>query len=162
MAERVVAKVKVLGAVVEVRQGGTDLVEFRRRLEAAKRRTTNLKPVFTSFEPIWHEQNSRMFAVEGVPSWPRLSPAYAARKYAAVGPMPVLVYSGRLRASLVSRSSDTVYEPTARTLRAGTKVPYSVYNQMRRPHVLFMAETLDELVALAGDYLTVPFEGDRR
>lgn len=151
-----VVKVKLVGAEVEIRQDGVDPSEFSAAIGDVKQRTADLKPVWQGFEPIWYQQNLEIFTSEGVPPWPRLSPAYQRAKAAAVGPLPILVYTGRLRASLVNRTQDTVYVATARTLRMGTRVPYSKYLDARRPHVLLLDDTVAELTDLITDYLSVP------
>lgn len=157
-----IARIKVQGVDIFVRRSGTDLVAYMARLEDASTRMVNLKPVFDAFEPIWHQQEARIFTSEGIPAWPRLSPAYADRKRREVGRLPILVYTGRLRSSLVGRSKDSIYEATPRTLKMGTRVPYSTYHSEgtsrmpARPHVELLPETFRELADLATDYISQP------
>jgi phage gpG-like protein len=156
---RNVVRVAVGGVDIEMRTSGTDPAFAAQELRTVSTRTADLKPVWLGFQMIWFQQEQRVFTAEGIPPWPRLSPAYQERKYREVGPMPILVYSGRLRESLTGNTADTVYTPTARTLRMGTKVPYSTFLQDRRPHVVLLPETFTELARLVADYLTVPLQG---
>ena len=62
-------------------------------------------------------------------AWAPLSPFYAAYKLARVGSAPILVYSGRLRMSLIERTGDSIREITPDAMKWGTSVPYATFHQ---------------------------------
>lgn len=103
---------------------------LRAALVESKRRAHDLRPVFHDWLPQWLEQNRQVFAAGGLPGpWAPLSPSYAAWKATHYPGKTILRRTDRLYASLTSRSPDTVWEVTPRTIRFGTRVPYFVYHQ---------------------------------
>lgn len=71
--------------------------------------------------------NAEQFDTEGRGGWAPLSPAYARRKRAKYGDRPILVASGRLRASLTT--SPDVRRVDRDSMEVGSTVPYGVFHQ---------------------------------
>ena len=54
-------------------------------------------------------------------------------------------------------TGDTVYEVGVDSLKAGTLVEYSVYHAERRPHVVMLDETFNQLNSDVFTYVVEPF-----
>ena len=67
--------------------------------------------------------------------WAPLSPQYAAWKFAQVGAQPIMVFTGRLKRSLVERGANNIREISPDRMRWGTSIktakdaPYPIFHQ---------------------------------
>ncbi len=79
------------------------------------------KPLRRMYEEVILPEIRAQFAAEGLPPWPKLSDAYAARKAREHGAKPKLVVSGALMASLTDRGAPgAVFRLTREQLTVGT------------------------------------------
>ena len=96
--------------------------------------TINLKTMNPAYEAIANYQAAewrKQFATEGShfgTSWAPLSPGYRKWKAAHFPGQPILVRTGRLRASLTQRPLG-IEEVTSKGIRLGTDVPYGQFHQ---------------------------------
>ncbi len=61
--------------------------------------------------------------------WRALSPDYAAWKLAQVGSQPILVFTGRMRRSLITRTGESIRHISPLSMKWGTSVDYAIYHQ---------------------------------
>lgn len=144
--------IKFYGGYITYRELGTNLVQFRQKLVATKRRMLNLSPPFQRFRDRWFEQNRLVFASGGLPTaWPGLSPAYQAWKSMRHPGKTLLRLTDRLYKGLTEGSPDTIWEVTPRTIRFGSRTPWMVFHQTgtatmpRRAALVLLPETFSEL-----------------
>lgn len=133
-------------------------------IDASKVRARNLTQPYKDFQPFWQENERTLFAAQGIPSWPSLSPAYAARKARIFPGKTILRRTDRLFLSLTAGGSDSMYLPGPRTLLMGTTTPYAKYHTTgtgrmpARPHVDLLPEYFQMLNGLIFQYVSRPFE----
>ncbi|MCX7844361.1 MAG: phage virion morphogenesis protein [Candidatus Bipolaricaulota bacterium] len=147
------------GAIFEISIAGE--LQVRRLIEGVIHRGQDLRPVWACIARDFHEVETRQFATEGGLGrpWPPLSPAYAAWKAKHYPGAPILVRTGRLRASLVGSTRDTVEVMEPHMLRIGTRVPYALYHQTGtsrmppRPPIVIPEAAKDRWVRLIHAYL---------
>ncbi len=136
-------------------------LQVARMLEGVKYRTSDLRPVWAAIADDFLQIEARQFATEGGLGrpWPPLSPAYAAWKAKHYPGAPILVRTGRLRASLTSRGGDHVEAIEPQMLKIGTAVPYARFHQTGtkrmppRPPIVIPEEAKDRWVRLIQAYL---------
>jgi phage gpG-like protein len=83
--------------------------------------------------------------------WPPLSPRYAAWKALHYPGRPMMVLSGRLKASLTGRSSDSIRRVGQKEFEFGTAVPYGVFHHFgtsKMPQRRVVALTDDDQVGI--------------
>jgi len=83
--------------------------------------------------------------------WAALSPRYAAYKLAKVGPQPILVFTGRMRQSLIERTGDNIREIGTDSMKWGTSTPYAIFHQRgtsKMPQRKIIDLTEDDKMAL--------------
>lgn len=104
----------------------------RRLLRLMQRRARDLSDPLDEFGDYYAAFHAFRFLRSGefigTKRWRPLSPAYKARKTAAVGPQPILTRTGRLSGSLNHRPFD-VDRVTPDSATFGTKTPYAKYHQ---------------------------------
>ena len=122
-----------------------------------KQRMVDLSTPFREFQEDWFANEQIIFSSQGIPAWPALSPAYAARKARVAPGQTILRLTDRLYDSLTSMTADSVYEVAPQRLRIGTTVPYGQYHTRRRPHVVMLPATWQQLVARVWTYIVQPF-----
>ena len=67
--------------------------------------------------------------------WMPLSPQYAAWKFAQVGAQPIMVFTGRLKRSLIERGANNIREISSDQMKWGTSIktakgaPYPIFHQ---------------------------------
>lgn len=87
------------------------------------------EPLRRAGDEVIYPATRRQFEVEGDPAWPALSPAYAARKAAAVGPAGILHYTGDLEASLTDKADrHALYHLDRLALEIGSLLMVGDYN----------------------------------
>jgi len=91
----------------------------------------DMTPYFRSVAKLLSQIIRQQFDSEGgrTDAWRPLSPEYAAWKMRQVGSKPILVFSGRLRRSLVDKGEGGIEDIGRDGLRWGTGVPYAIYHQ---------------------------------
>lgn len=106
-------------ALVRFRASLADLTDFWRRYAAPKL----YRDILDNFES----------AGQGVGGWPPLSKDYAAWKETHFPGRPLLVRTGKLKASLLFEDGkpgpEGIFEAGPRALVIGTRVPYAKYHQ---------------------------------
>jgi phage gpG-like protein len=115
--------------------------EYSARLRRIRDRASNERTMFRGLIERFKNSERKIFQSEGQAlgaRWRPLSPEYAAAKDRSYPGQPILVRTGRLRASLVDTPSVRF---RGNTMEIGTNVPYSQYHQNgegrnpRRKHV---------------------------
>lgn len=152
---------KFLGGELVMKQPGEQIDLTERRFRTLKTKAMNVKPAFDASLPIMFDNEEDIFAAEGIPSWPKLSPAYAAWKSGRYPGMPIMRRTDRLYNSLTSRTSDTVWSTGPRSLRFGTKVPYWPVHQYgsrdgtlpARPTLVLLPHSFRAVFLTVGRYL---------
>lgn len=155
-------RIKLIGGELIYRERGGDWASMAAAVTETKRRAFDLREPFAAFEEVWYEQNEMIFAEEGIPHWAALSPRYAKVKAHDFPDQGILRATDRLYESLTSRTHDTVFKVTQRTIKLGTAVPYSDSLQggagtmPAREHNILLDETFNGLVETVGQYVTFP------
>lgn len=147
------------GAIFEVSIAGE--LQIQRLLDGIIYRGQDLRPVWQYIAEDFHQLEAQQFATEGGLGrpWPPLSPAYAAWKAKHFPGAPILVRTGRLRASLTGKTGDTVEVLEPQILRIGTRVPYAIFHQTGtvkmppRPPIVISEAAKDRWVRLIHAYL---------
>lgn len=157
-------RIKWVGGELLYRERGGDWAAMQEAIEDAERRAVDLRPAWNDFQGVWWSQNEDMFDSQGVPPWADLSPRYAAWKEEAFPDAGILERTRRLRDSLTGPGPDSVYIMTPRTLKMGTRVPYSdvlqegTDNMPAREHNILFDESFMILVEMVGEYVTEPLD----
>ena len=103
-----------------------------RMLSRTSEKLKDLRPFLDGVEDMLSEIVVEQFASEGSRSvsWAPLSPRYAAQKQARWGRQPILVASGAMKKSLISKGGAHIARhPDKETLEFGTQTPYAIYHQ---------------------------------
>jgi phage gpG-like protein len=153
---------KILGGEVQMRQPLDEIATTRVALERLKTKAVNVQPAFEACLPAMFWNEEQIFAAEGIPSWPALSPAYAAWKATRYPGKSILRRTDRLYDSLTSRTSETVWSVGPRSLRFGTRVPYWMVHQTgsrdgtvpARPPVVLLPETFRSVYIAVQQWLS--------
>lgn len=108
-----------------------DMSRGDERLRSLLNRAQDLRPVFREIARSFNEFQDDLFASSGAAAggWAPLAPSTLAQKAAQGYPSDILVRTGRMRRSLVSKTSDSVEEITAKYLLIGTSRPYARFHQ---------------------------------
>lgn len=151
-------RVKFVGGQLHVRFDGNDVLV--QELQGLQRRALNLITPFKQFAKVWFRSNKEMFDAEGLPEqWEGLAPRYERWKALHYPGKSILRREDRLYQSLTGNTRDTIYEANPRSLKIGTRVPYSPYlqegtdNMPARPHVLIQEEAFARLSEITMDYI---------
>lgn len=99
-----------------------------------KRDMGDFKPVWPRVAELFYRSEGQQFSSQGSrgPSgrWSPLNPQYAKRKRMKWGTRGILIASGRMKASLVGRSADSIYDVShGMYAELGTRVPYAIFHQ---------------------------------
>jgi phage gpG-like protein len=99
-------------------------VQLDRALSRFGDHLSDMSPFFEVVANMLQDIVGQQFDTEGgrTGGWTPLSPQYAAYKLSQVGSQPTLVYTGRMRRSLIERGGDNIREITSDSLRWGTSV----------------------------------------
>lgn len=91
----------------------------------------DMRPFFQKASEMISSAVEEQFETEGsrTSGWAPLSPRYAAWKMAQVGNQPILVFTGRMKKSLIGEGPDSIREADRDQLRWGTSVPYAIFHQ---------------------------------
>ncbi len=135
--------------------------QIQRMLDGVVYRGQDLRPVWNFIVSDFFALEGQQFATEGGLGrpWPPLSPVYAAWKAKHFPGQPILVRTGRLRASLTGRNADTVEVQEPQLLRIGTRVPYARFHQTGtsrmppRPPIVLTEAVKDRWCRLIHAYL---------
>ena len=95
---------------------------------------SDLRPAWDAILPLYRDAEQAQFSGTGIGpagTWKPLSARYQARKSRLWPGQPIMVASGRLRASLTGKTGDTIEEIAKMDFRFGTKVPYAIFHQSR-------------------------------
>lgn len=159
--------IKFVGGQMLATQGGRSTAEFQKEIAQVGQRARDLTVPLRQFIPIWFRQEKQVFAAQGIPRWPQLSPAYESWKNRVAPGRPILQLSGDLYRSLTSMTSQTIAEAHPRSLRLGTRNPRSAVHQQgwnkipARPHVVILPETFRIASQMCLDYILAG-KGQRR
>ena len=111
-------------------------------------------------EQAFYQTEAQQFNTQGglTGGWPPLKPRYQAWKDRNYPGLPMMVLTGRLRNSLISRSGETIFMADPQGLRIGTRVPYAMYHQfgtrtMQARPVVPMEAILDRMQRILEEYL---------
>jgi hypothetical protein len=147
-------QVKFIGGVLYARESGTPFVAMQQDLRAMRTRALDLRIPFQQFQRVWLAQTDRVFAAEGIPRWPRLSPAYADWKRRHYPGKTILRRTDRMYRSLTRAGNpDMIWQVTPRTIRYGTKVPYHRFTERTRPSLVMLPPTFAELNRLVMNHV---------
>jgi phage gpG-like protein len=104
---------------------------LRQLLQAVEGVANDLRPYADKLETAFREAEAEQFRSGGGLSggWAPLYPRYKAWKDQHYPGLPMLVLSGRLRASLIGRTADSIFKVNAKSVRFGTNVPWSGKHQ---------------------------------
>jgi phage gpG-like protein len=105
-------------------------IQFKKNLDEAIKEVGDLRFVMGEISRDIFKTTKQNFILKGSGKYPELSEAYATRKRATKGNLPILVSTGDLRDSVTGRgNSDTIRFIGKQSLLQGTRVPYSKYIQ---------------------------------
>lgn len=109
-----------------------------RTLSLSRAAVRDLRPAWQDIaEDFWKGEAAvfrRQGAVEGYSRWQALSPTYKDRKVARGYSSKILIASGALMASVTRPNAlGSVFVAKKQSFRIGTKIPYAIYHQSRRP-----------------------------
>jgi phage gpG-like protein len=105
-------------------------IQFKANLDSAIKSVGDLRFVMGEISRDIFKTTKQNFILKGDGQYPSLSKAYAKRKAATLGSLPILVSSGALRDSVTGRgNSDTIRHIGRQSLVQGTNVKYSGYIQ---------------------------------
>ena len=114
--------------------------EFQSALDRLSKTVVDMRIPFGQISRSFYQENKRIFARKGPGGYPDCKNERSKRqKIKQVGcAYPLLVRTGRLAASLTSKSDPEAYNViTPKTLILGTRVPYAIFHQSDAPrHVL--------------------------
>lgn len=117
---------------VRIKLSVDNKAEFDRTFIRFDERISDLRPIWPDVRDEFWSIEKEQFASEGRAGgsgpWKPLTKKYAERKIKRYGAKPILVASGRLKASLTGQTADTVYEPSEKEVAIGTRVPYAGYH----------------------------------
>lgn len=110
---------------------GTRELDFA--IQGLLKKVSDFRPLWPRIAAVFHEQERMQFDASGAgPSgaWASLSARYGAWKARRYPGQPLMVRTGRLRASLLEASADSIVDMSeAIRMRIGTAVPYAIYHQ---------------------------------
>ena len=141
--------------------------EFFRGLVA---RLRDLRPAWNRVREDFWLLEREQFETEGkyAPGghWQALSPRYAAWKAQHYPGTKILELTGRLKRSMTSQTSDTIWETAPDRMKIGTAVPYAAVHQTggrvpERPFLVVPPERVRGWAVLIGLYL-LGFDGGMR
>ena len=106
-------------------------VQLDRALSRFGEHIPNMQPFFEMAADMISGFVRAQFESEGgrTGGWAPLSPKYAAYKLSKVGSQPILVYTGRMRQSLIEKTGDNIREIGTDRMRWGTSTPYAIWHQ---------------------------------
>ena len=103
---------------------------FRKALDGAIKEVGNLRFAMGEISRDIYKNTRKNFILKSSGKYPPLSPKYAAYKKKKKPGAPILVYSGRLRDSVLGPDTpDSILSIGETSLVQGTKVPYARYVQ---------------------------------
>jgi phage gpG-like protein len=107
---------------------------FDRALDGLAGSVRDLRPfaddiIENGMRPVLAEQFASSGATGASGPWAALSPGYLEAKARRWGEQQIEVASGRMRASLLHDTADTVKNVSERTIEFGTSVEYALYQQ---------------------------------
>lgn len=110
-------------------KGETRLAQAFNRLA---RSIQNYRPAWPAITALYRQMMSEQFESQGSRGgrrWAPLSPAYKRWKDIVAPGQPILVLSGKMKASLVGRTGDTIEQFRPASLTLGTRIHYAKYHQ---------------------------------
>ena len=110
-------------------KGETRLAQAFNRLA---RSIQNYRPAWPAITALYRQMMSEQFDSQGSRGgrrWVPLSPAYKRWKDIVAPGMPILVLSGKMKASLVGRTGDTIEQFRPSSVTLGTRIRYAGYHQ---------------------------------
>lgn len=110
-------------------KGETRLAQAFNRLA---RSIQNYRPAWPAITALYRQMMSEQFESQGSRGgrrWVPLSPAYKRWKDIVAPGQPILVLSGKMKASLVGRTGDTIEQFRPASLTLGTRIRYAGYHQ---------------------------------
>jgi len=111
---------------------GTRELDFA--IQGLLKRVSDFRPLWPRLTEVFRGMEIAQFDAEGMGpagGWAPLSPRYAAWKSRHYPGQPTMVRTGRLRASLVATSSDSILDASQpMQMRIGTSVPYAIWHQL--------------------------------
>jgi len=154
--------VKMLGADVVFRTGGTSPADAEKRLLQIMERAHDLRVPFEAWRPDLLAQSTAVFNAEGLPEpWPALDPGYAAWKSRVAPGKTIGRLTDRMFESFtVPGGADAIWEVEPQAIRYGSEVPYWGHFAAKRPILAIMQETADLLVGKVVTYLMAGETGE--
>jgi hypothetical protein len=151
-------RIKFLGGELLIKTDVDDYVT--ESLDGMVRRSSDLRPPFNAFQPYWFDAVDDVFVAGGIPTpWPDLSQAYAYNMHGG-DRTPTLRVTDRMFDSLTSKTSDTIWRVTPRTIQFGSRVPYFIYHQEQghgnnvwRPMLNLPSDAAAQLNAMVISYI---------
>lgn len=92
----------------------------------------NYRPAWPDITAVYRQMMQEQFDRQGARGggkWAPLSPAYKRWKETVAPGQPILVLGGRLKASMVGQTADTIQDYRPLDVTLGTIVPYAKYHQ---------------------------------
>ena len=108
----------------------------------------DLREPFREIVKDFHEIERKQFDSEGgygSGGWKALAPSTLKQKERAGFPTTIMVRTGKLKESLISKTGDTVEEVRPLELRVGTEVSYAIYHQSTTPRTKLPRRPLIDL-----------------
>ena len=110
-------------------KGETRLAQAFNRLA---RSIQNYRPAWPAITALYRQMMSEQFESQGARGgrrWVPLSPGYKRWKDIVAPGMPILVLTGKMKASLIGKTSDTIEQFRPASVTLGTRIRYAGYHQ---------------------------------
>jgi len=110
-------------------RGETRLAQAFNRLA---RSIQNYRPAWPDITTVYRQMMSEQFESQGSRGgrrWVPLSPAYKRWKDIVAPGQPILVLGGKMKASMVGKTSDTIEQFRPSSVTLGTRIRYAGYHQ---------------------------------
>ena len=134
--------------MIEIKLEVDGEVQMSRKLSRFGESIKNMKPLLKMIKKDFVEITKKQFRSQGrygSGGWQSLYPSYADWKAKHVGSKPILQRSGRMFASLIGQTGETIERMTNTELEMGTMVPYAIYHQSILPRTKLPRRPVIEL-----------------